>query len=254
MSQEDASSRRWGLYVDIEGFSAMYGTSQRGQTHAVQALAALASLVEGVHRLITRPPKGFPSIGAHQMGDGFIIVSHCCDEPPIQPVALAVALMRHVLQRGFLCKAGISVGDFHDIGGCYRSGTGEALGNNLVIRHQSNVMTLYPVIGSALINAFKIQGREPRGPLLLVDRDFLSEQIASSLGLLTMRVSPRVLDVDVLAVNWLRTPAGPIRPALESLGLANTSPLALSRRLQEKIQSVARVVGDDWLQNARCLL
>lgn len=60
---------RWSIYIDIEGFSALYGQEN-------QVLQALGVLAEGI-LFIGREcyPKTPDRLFAHQTGDGFIIVS-----------------------------------------------------------------------------------------------------------------------------------------------------------------------------------
>lgn len=112
--ERETRAGRWGLYIDAEGFSSIYATDK------VQALLALGELMEALHRLGS---SDFFKCGGrvfiHQFGDGFAVVSEAPAETPEAPLAIALAVMRHLIAKGVAAKAGISKGDFGDIFGWY---------------------------------------------------------------------------------------------------------------------------------------
>ena len=67
--KEDSMGSRWSIYIDSEGFDALYETDD-------QILLSLGDLMEGIyligpHCYLEKPDRIF----AHQTGDGFAIVS-----------------------------------------------------------------------------------------------------------------------------------------------------------------------------------
>ena len=62
----------------------------------------------------------------HQMGDGFAIVSDFGEATLERPIAISIALMRHVGSTGMFATAAIAEGEFADITGISSSKTGAA--------------------------------------------------------------------------------------------------------------------------------
>lgn len=143
---------RWSVYVDIEGFSAMY----EGST---QPLVSLGALMTGIYNIGSRCYFKSPNcLYAHQLGDGFIVVGQFGWPSLEQACSIAVALLRNVLMEGGVAKAAIAEGELADVTGCYpqviRELRHRAPGR--VIRLGGGLMTVLSVMGTALINAYKL--------------------------------------------------------------------------------------------------
>lgn len=202
------SDVRWGIYIDIEGFGPQYGQSMR-------ALTPLNALMDGIFEIGTK--KYFDDVSrlfAHQFGDGFVIVS-CFEEKSLdRPTAIAIALMRHVLAAGGVAKASISEGGFSDIKGCYPMKIVEKEKNGSIPMGRG-VLTLIPVMGTALINAVRLDKRSPSGALLTIhakDESRLSECFIR-----------RRIEHDLVSINWLRGDQTAVAEVSSAAGLRNST-------------------------------
>lgn len=157
---------RWSIWIDIEGFGRLWSEG----TIVVQALRAL---MDGIHRLGTRVyPEDGERLFAHQFGDGFVIVADFHEAELDRCASIAVALMRYVARSGCLARAAIAEGEFADISGLWPRSIREAQiqnGGDDTVSLGSGLMTLLPVMGTALINANKLDARNPvKGAILTI--------------------------------------------------------------------------------------
>jgi len=158
--------RRWSIWIDIEGFSTLW-------TRGNKAVLGLRALMEGIYRLGTRLYRDDSErLFAHQFGDGFIIVADFHEPQLDRCAAIAVALMRHVSHAGCLARVAIAEGEFADISGLWPKVIHEAAardGSDECVSLGSGLMTLLPVMGTALIAANKLDARNPvKGSILTV--------------------------------------------------------------------------------------
>ncbi len=155
---------RWSIYIDIEGFSALYSE----ESHVLNSLGILAEGILFIGR--KHCPKTPERLFAHQTGDGFIIVGEFGAEVLDQPLAISMALLRHVAKSGRYAKAAISQGEFADVLGCFPPSVADAAaaGKDGHIDLGEGLMTLFPVMGTALIRAVNLARESPSGPLLTV--------------------------------------------------------------------------------------
>lgn len=153
---------RWAIYMDIEGFRALYSQENN-------ILIALCDLMEGIF-VIGRDcyPETPDRIFAHQTGDGFVIVGEFGAESLSVPVSIAVALLRHIAARGRFAKAAIGEGDFADISGCYPKVILDAREPDGIIRMGRGKMRLFSGMGTALIDAVTVMKSSPSGAVLSV--------------------------------------------------------------------------------------
>jgi len=160
-------SERWCIHIDMEGFGALYGQED-------QILWSFCELMRAIYRIGTRVyPEPPDRLFVHQTGDGFAILSDFHEPLPLRAVAIAVVLMRHVASTGRYARAAISEGDHADIVGCYPREVTDSRDpgdDTAILGH--GLMTLFPVMGTALIRAVGVAKRSPPGPLLLLDRRF----------------------------------------------------------------------------------
>lgn len=183
------SDKRWSIYIDIEGFGSKYDQT-------MNALIPLNGLMEGICQIGTEKYNDDVSrLFAHQFGDGFVIVSCFEEECLDRPVAIAITLMRHVLVSGGVAKASIAEGGFSDIKSCYPK-TVRNLEKDGRISMGAGLMTIIPVMGTALINAVALDKRSPSGSLLTIDSNDKH------------RISPefkvREIENGLHSINWLK--------------------------------------------------
>jgi hypothetical protein len=162
--------RRWGINIDIEGFSNLYESGYDSQTRAI---LGLRELMHSIIQLGIRVFPGAPILNegdrlfAHQFGDGFIIVSDFEESNAGRAIAIAVVLMRHMLINGFATKVAISTGSMSDISSCYPNEMRDAEGG--ILPMGAGLMTSIPVMGTALTKAHKL-GSRASGCVLIVDK------------------------------------------------------------------------------------
>jgi len=184
--------QRWAIYIDIEGFSVLYDRE-------TVVLEALCDLMEGIYLIGERCyPESPDRLFAHQTGDGFVIVSEFGASSLEVPVAISIALLRHVAARGRFAKASIAEGEFADIFGCYPRRIRDACTGDATIRLGGGLMTLFPVMGTALINAFGIAKRAPSGSLLVL--------VAQNQRRLPVEcIVQQVNGQDIVSVDWVHS-------------------------------------------------
>lgn len=183
---------RWAICIDLEGFGYLYGRED-------VVLLSLGELMEGIFRIGTlyypEPPG---RIFAHQLGDGFVIVSDFPEKNFERPVAIALSLLRHVAGSGRYAKATISHGEFSDILSCYPSSVVNEIEPDNRVRLGHGVMTLFPVMGTALIRAISVAKKCPSGPLMAVATEN-REQIPD--GLVIYDVPSK----DIIVIDWIHS-------------------------------------------------
>jgi len=230
---------RWSIYIDIEGFSALYGQED-------QILQSLGVLAEGI-LFIGRKcyPKTPERLFAHQTGDGFIIVREFGAEMLEQPLAIAMALLRHVAASGRFAKAAISQGEFTDVRGCYPSSVRDAARDNGHLDLGEGLMTLFPVMGMALIRAFKLAENSPSGPLLTVAT---TERHRIPDGVVVRETN----NPDVISIDWIHSPL-PLAESLARTARLNSPPVD---HLESALRSYCheQKLKPDWVSNVGTLL
>lgn len=186
---------RWAINIDLEGFGHLYDKE-------ALVLLSLGELMEGIFRIgVQYYPESPNRIFAHQLGDGFVIVSDFPEETFERPVAIAIALLRHVAHSGRYAKATISDGEFADIQSCYPSSVINAAGPDKRIRLGSGILTIFPVMGTAFIRAISVAKKCPSGPLLAVD----SRDLHRLPGGLIIHEVP---EHGIAVVDWLQSEHG----------------------------------------------
>lgn len=171
---------RWGLSIDIEGFSSKYEYSEETKSTAIMALHELMdALIKIGTKVFTGSCERNYSerIFAHQFGDGFVTTSNFYEKDASRCVAIAIALMRHLFMKGYASKAAISVGKMSDIKGCYPKEIKNS--GNGVVRMGRGLMTTIPVMGTALTRSHKLLSKYSGANLVLDSSRF--EQIPETL-------------------------------------------------------------------------
>ncbi|MDH5517415.1 MAG: hypothetical protein OEY36_06310 [Gammaproteobacteria bacterium] len=161
--------KRWGLNIDIEGFSNLYESNYDNQS---KAILGLRELMHSIIQIGINVYPGDPNINesdrifAHQFGDGFIIVSDFEETDAGRCIAIATALMRHMLLKGYATKVAISTGGMSGINGCYPDEMRNSQDGRLQLG--AGLMTSIPVMGTALTKAHKLASKVS-GNVLVVD-------------------------------------------------------------------------------------
>ncbi|WP_116688844.1 hypothetical protein [Pelagibaculum spongiae] len=161
--------KRWGISIDIEGFSNLYEYNDATQTKAIRGLHQLMDAVIKIGQKVYPgdPNKNYwDRIFAHQFGDGFILVSNFKEPDPSRCIAIATSLSRYMLLQGYATKAAISTGDMNDISGCYPDAMKSAKNNTLGLG--MGLITSIPVMGTALTKAHNLAGRVS-GNVVVID-------------------------------------------------------------------------------------
>jgi len=159
---------RWSIWIDVEGFSNRY------KKDSSQAILFLNELMASLYRIGKNVFSESPDrLFIHQFGDGFIVVSDFPERGPNRPIAICIAIMRHLIKKGVATKAAISAGDWGDISSCYPQEVMSVAEHRRFIRVGCSIMTIIPVMGMALIAAHKLSGTDS-GALLLLDTSCFS--------------------------------------------------------------------------------
>jgi hypothetical protein len=184
---------RWAIYIDIEGFSTLHANGNNA------ALWALNRLMLAIYRIgTTAYPQSPDRLFAHQFGDGFLIVSDFHEKNLDRAALIAVLLMKYITNFGVFAKAAIAEGDLSDISGCYPD---EAINNyhsREPIMMGEGLMTISPVMGTALINAVSINKRSPKGPLLITSSDY-KDRLSS------IFIVNEIPEDKLISLDWVHT-------------------------------------------------
>jgi hypothetical protein len=163
---------RWSIWIDIEGFSQIWTDGTRGQR-------GINALITGIYAIgSTCYPDPGQRLFVHQFGDGFLIISDFQEHQLDRCAAIAIVLMRYAAKHDCLARAAIAEGEFGDFRGCWPEHIRDAMAQS----DRSNgvymglgLMTLIPVMGTALINANKLDSRnQMKGAILTIETRNLS--------------------------------------------------------------------------------
>ena len=164
-------NERWAISIDIEGFSKNY---EYDEEHKTYAILALGELMKSIFQVGSQYFPGTPDsnyaerLFAHQYGDGFLVCSDFPEGDASRAIAIAIAIMRHMIMSGYATKAAISTGDLSDIKGCYPRPMRYAEDGRLDLG--MGLMTIIPVMGTALTKAHKLASTRS-GAVLIVDEN-----------------------------------------------------------------------------------
>lgn len=186
-------NKRWAIYIDIEGFSALYPEGDG-------ALWALNRLMFAIHRIGKNVfPKSPDRLFAHQLGDGFLITSDFHEGNLDRAVSITILLMKYITVFGVFARATIAEGDLSGITGCY---SGEVMDDcdegTLRSNMGEGLMTIFPVMGTALINAVGIDKISPKGPLLTMSSTYKNR-------LSSLFIIHGIPDTEIITIDWIHT-------------------------------------------------
>jgi len=228
---------RWSCYIDIEGFSELYKNDRNA------ALLALRGLTDALYNI---GAKVFPDeqnrLFIHQFGDGFVILSGflCWEKNPNRLVAICLALMRHLMKQGIVTKAGVSTGDFADITGVHTRSVINACDevNQNTIRIGSGIMTIIPVMGSALINPYKLCGRKKGAVLLIETNRNLVEEMDEDI-----KFSPEG------TIDWIHTDLPQASEICDKAGLYYNETHNLEMQMRAYIEKHKNQLSSCWISS-----
>jgi len=227
--------KRWAIWIDIEGFSRLYLQDDW------RALVPLGALLEGIYKIGSTVCSESPNrLFAHQTGDGVVIVSECAQGSPHLPLAIAAALLRTVLASGGVAKAGISEGEFADIQGCYPDIIWSAMENHGTIKMGHGVLRIFPVMGSALVNAYALT-KKLTGGLLLVDGPLATSLPAGVV------VSKR--ESDYAVIDWVHFHTPELDDISANAHVSWPENPALETRLRDYALKTRPSPCQDWTNN-----
>jgi hypothetical protein len=231
----------WALLVDVEGFSATYEAD-------MQAMVSLGALLDATYRIGTLAYPESPSrLFAHHVGDSIIIVGEFGADPLDQAVAVGVALLHCVLRVRGAAKAVLAEGDFADVAGCFPDSIRKAMdaSPNGRLRLGGGIMTVLPVMGTAWINAYRVQGDPecPSGNLFVVPKS-LADKVPKGI---TVRQAGAFAVID-----WLHAESPELSQLLSKTNLFKREPLVEETALREYLASTA--VPESWATNTLRLL
>jgi hypothetical protein len=252
-----SDDERWALWVDIDGFSAMYKGEQEDQ-----ALTVLYDLMWDIF-LIGKVvyPGAFESSGAegfdnkrlfaYQYGDGFLISLDFGFHSTKEVIDIAVALLRATAFRGLgYLRCGVSRGSVADIVGCYPPPVQEGHHRDGRVELGHGLMTISPVMGLGLVRAVDSSKRGPRGPLLLLDGRFEGD--------LDRNKYPILKNEDgVLVVDWVRCQSPGAQGIIAFTGGPQSGPANITLRLLLGLEDYLKTPGEipgKWREGAESLL
>jgi hypothetical protein len=227
-------SDRWSIYIDLEGFSALWEKED-------QILLSLGELMRSIFRVgrhcYPEPPD---RLFAHQFGDGFVVVSDFHETSLERCATIAVALMQHVAASGRLARAAIAEGQMAGIQGCYPSEVLDCLEGDHTVSLHMGLMTITPVMGTALIRAVGVDKRAPRGPLLVIEASK-----AERLGALAPWTE--VCAPELASIDWIHVQTDLLRTIQTNAKLDAPSAESLETRL--RIYCREQAVPEPWRAN-----
>ena len=235
------NNKRWSIYIDIEGFGALYDKEN-------EILTALGDLMEAIYLIGVNYCNETPNrIFAHQTGDGFVIVGEFPVDSLEIPIAIAIVLLRHISKRGRFAKASISEGGMTDIVGWYPQRIRDALTESkFMLSMGGGLMTIFPVMGTALINPVKIGGRSPSGALLTLDESQVNRIPKECLV-------QTIVGRNLVSVDWVHSNLPLIENIQIKSGLEAPSSSDLTNIFSKYFSSMDKV-KNEWKANSNWFL
>jgi hypothetical protein len=231
---------RWAIYLDIEGTSKIY---PKDEYRYYLSFDALLEAVIRIGRIVYSDEGN--RLFAHQIGgDALLIVSNSLQGLPEIPISIAVVMMQRLLLNGAVAKGGISVGTFGNQTDCFpsleRFGPLGEDGKSLSLG--AGLLTIFPVMGTALINAHRVESNPPRGTRLAIDIEALKEVPSG------MVISKKGSDHAI--IDYIHTRTQTMEDISKGAGLRLASVDELSDKLVSYIQSAGPLGQGEWGKNS----
>jgi hypothetical protein len=213
--------QRTAMFIDIQGFGKLYRSE-------ADSLWGLADLMEGVYRLGQESTRlGISRLFAHHIGDGFVLIDDGGVANASRLAAAAVALHQFTLVRSLhFCASAVAEGEMADVLHCYPKMVLDARADDGVVRLGEGLMTLFPVMGTAIINTNRML-KEAHGSVILVSPE---QKPKLEAGLHCIEEDHK------LFVNWITSASPTISLARQILGIDAISIDELRSRFQAAIE------------------
>lgn len=182
---------------------------------------------------------------AHQFGDGILVVSDLDEKSLERCATVATAVMRHVADTGRMARAAISEGEISDIKGCYPREVLDCLEGDCTVSLHMGLMTITPVMGTALIRAVSLDKRAPRGPLLTMHASKRA-RLGSSVPYVP------IPDTELISIDWVHMRSELLSWLQQRASLRSPTPSILEATLHKYCQE--NPVHDEWRANVYKLL
>lgn len=229
-------NKRFGISIDIEGFSSLYEYSEDTQSKAIWGLHQLMDAILRLGTVVYL--NDVERIFAHQFGDGFVLVSNFEEPDPRRCIAIATSLTRHMLLEGFTTKAAISAGSMVDITGCYPEAMRDSKNNTVSMG--AGLLTTVPVMGTALTKSHKLGGRVS-GNVIVIDVNQFSS-IPEELI--------KFREENVVHINWMSDENNLAREISEKAGLQFGNEKQLISQFEAYIATEPRP-PKKWIEGSR---
>jgi hypothetical protein len=229
---------KWVLFIDVEGFSNIY------QKNKAQAVSLLSGLMGDLYFIGTKVYSDEKErLFVYQFSDGFMVSPDFNGEID-KPIAIAIALMRSTLLRKGVLRAAISYGEMGDILSNYPKEVTENYKNGAVPLGRG-VMTINPLMGDALINVYKLSSAEPKGPLLILEKNFVKN---------VKNTNFIIYDIDGYScVNWIHSEIDLVNEILKRIGIG-APPRETLRELIRGYMADNTGLNGAWKTNASTLI
>lgn len=211
-----ALDQRWGIFIDVEGFSKLWSRDDLG----LRALMHLTTLVFRIG------DQAFPDVPqrlfAHQGGDAFYITSDFHEHSLDRCAAIAIVLMRGMLEKGFVARAALAAGAVADYAGCRPLEVREAAvrdDDSDLVRMGQGLMTLQPVLGEGIINAVGLDKRVKLKGSLVIVAEGARERLSDGFVRRPIEEYP-----GVMALDWVHSASPLIEDIARTIGYGNGAP------------------------------
>lgn len=229
------------LYIDIEGFGLKFENG--GKKSFIDLTNDLHSLGQNIFSYLSIIQFG---------GDGFLIKENLSYENKISRfIDLSVALLQIITLRGGTGRVQISNGYMSDISGLYSNEIQKEIqsnNQNILGGNNYNIMLINPVIGTSIINCYKLKG--PKGPLLLVDNNLKEMLETEKIAFETLSYG-KCTKYEVLNINWLKSKNENTELILNHF---NFKSIDVEEALTNYIETNALGLTNEWRSSALNLL
>ena len=239
-----ALDQRWGIFIDIEGFSKLWSRDDLG-------LRALMHLMQLVFRVGDRAfPDAPQRLFAHQGGDAFYIASDFHEPSLDRCAAIAIVLMRGMLEQGFVARAAIGTGPVGDYAGCRPPEVRAAAvrdDDTDLVRIGQGLMTLQSVLGAGIIDAVGLDKRVKLKGSLVIVAEGARERLSDGFISRPIEEYP-----GVMALDWVQSQSPLIEDIARAIGYGSGAPEDLRRRLRAYVSehSLSEIWSDPTFRYA----
>jgi len=233
----------WSIFIDIEGFSKRFQEESQ-----IQALEILFQLMHYLFQIGSRIfPRQPEHLFIYQVGDGFLITPYKRYEENLErPISITIALMQSILLKGGIARASISTGDFEDYLSEYPQEIKKEIEKHDIVRIGDGLMTVFQVMGDALINSYQLANKAQKGPCLFVDirlKEYLPKD-----GIVFLEDKDR----NILIIDWIRSKTKLSEKIIKII----YGDVPKIKNLVEAIQNYIKKyqeLSEEWKKNARSL-